>query len=119
MRRCSPPCPIRCSRRARPTCASLGAALPESSPASRRRPVTRDGRWITLLTNAATTVEIRAGLEAEADGVGLLRTELAFLEAQAWPSEDEHVRSLSPLLRLLRGRPATVRVLDFGSDKTP
>jgi phosphoenolpyruvate-protein kinase (PTS system EI component) len=82
-------------------------------------PVTRDGRWVTLLCNAATTVEIDAGLSAEADGVGLLRTELAFLDATAWPTEGEHERALAPLLALLSGRVATVRVLDFGEDKTP
>jgi phosphoenolpyruvate-protein kinase (PTS system EI component) len=80
---------------------------------------TVDGRWVTLLANAATAVEVRAALEVEADGVGLLRTELAFLEAHAWPTEDEHAAMLEPLLALLSGRVATVRVLDFGSDKTP
>ncbi|HZR94081.1 MAG TPA: aldolase/citrate lyase family protein [Gaiellaceae bacterium] len=82
-------------------------------------PVTRDGQWVTLLCNAATTVEIEAGIAAEADGVGLLRTELAFLDAPAWPTEAEHERALAPLLALLPGRVATVRVLDFGEDKTP
>lgn len=82
-------------------------------------PVTRDGRWVTLLANAATTTEIRAALDAEADGVGLLRTELAFLDASAWPSQKEHERVLAPLLALLPQRVATVRVLDFGEDKTP
>jgi phosphoenolpyruvate-protein kinase (PTS system EI component) len=55
----------------------------------------------------------------QADGVGLLRTELAFLEARAWPTENDHVAALEPLLALLHGFVATVRVLDFGSDKTP
>jgi phosphoenolpyruvate-protein kinase (PTS system EI component) len=82
-------------------------------------PVTHDGRWVTLLCNAATTVEIDAGLAAEADGIGLLRTELAFLEATSWPSEADHERALTPLLALLPHRMATVRVLDFGEDKTP
>jgi phosphoenolpyruvate-protein kinase (PTS system EI component) len=82
-------------------------------------PVTRDGHWISLLGNAATTVEVRAVLEAEAEGIGLLRTELAFLEAQGWPSEEEHAAALAPLLALLDGQIATVRVLDFGEDKTP
>jgi phosphoenolpyruvate-protein kinase (PTS system EI component) len=82
-------------------------------------PVTRDGRWVTLLGNAATAVEVRAVVDAEADGVGLLRTELAFLDANGWPTEEEHVQALAPLLALLAGMVATVRVLDFGSDKTP
>jgi phosphoenolpyruvate-protein kinase (PTS system EI component) len=82
-------------------------------------PVTRDGRWVTLLANAATAAEVRAALEVEAEGIGLLRTELAFLEARDWPTEDQHAAALRPLLTLLPGLAATVRVLDFGSDKTP
>src|SRR5204862_413131 len=37
----------------------------------------------------------------------------------AWPSEEQHHRALEPVLDGLRGRVATVRVLDFGGDKTP
>jgi phosphoenolpyruvate-protein kinase (PTS system EI component) len=84
-----------------------------------RPPVTRDGRRITLLCNASGGAEVRAGLDAGADGVGLLRTELAFLEAAAWPSEQDHSAALGPALAPLVGRIATVRTLDFGADKTP
>jgi phosphoenolpyruvate-protein phosphotransferase len=88
--------------------------------ADRTRPaVTRDGRKIRLLCNASTAVEVTAGLAAGAEGVGLLRTELAFLEAKRWPSEAEHVAALTPALAPLAGRVATVRTLDFGADKTP
>lgn len=81
--------------------------------------VTRDGRIVSLLCNACTAAEVTAGLEAGAEGVGLLRTELAFLEASAWPTEDEHFAALAPALARLRGLVATVRTLDFGADKTP
>src|SRR5581483_2952189 len=88
--------------------------------ASRGRPaVTRDSLRIALLSNAATVAEVRAGLDAGAEGVGLLRTELAFLEAGAWPGEAEHFDALVQPLALLAGRVATVRTLDFGEDKTP
>ena len=80
---------------------------------------TRDGRAVRLLCNASTAVEVTAGLAAGAEGVGLLRTELAFLDARAWPSEQRHVAVLAPPLQLLEGRVATVRTLDFGADKTP
>jgi multiphosphoryl transfer protein len=81
--------------------------------------VTRDGRTVRVLVNAATGAEARAGLDAGAEGVGLLRTELAFLDADRWPDEAAHRRELSPALEPLAGRTATVRVLDFGGDKTP
>jgi len=88
--------------------------------ARRGRPaVTRDGRRIALLCNASTAAEVRAGLEAGAEGVGLLRTELAFLTSAAWPDEREHAGALGPALGQLAARVATVRTLDFGADKTP
>jgi phosphoenolpyruvate-protein kinase (PTS system EI component) len=81
--------------------------------------VTLDGHRLLVLTNAASAAEVQTGLEAGAEGAGLVRTELAFLDAPRWPSEDEHRLALEPVLAPLRGRVATVRVLDFGGDKTP
>jgi multiphosphoryl transfer protein len=81
--------------------------------------VTTDGRALRVLANAAGAAEVRAGLEAGAEGAGLVRTELAFLEATDWPGEEEHERVLAPILAALPGRVATVRVFDFGGDKTP
>lgn len=81
--------------------------------------VTTDGRPIRVLVNAATPAEIHAGLAAGAEGAGLIRTELAFLDAPGWPSRAHHTDMLAPLLAGLAGRTATVRVLDFGGDKLP
>lgn len=80
---------------------------------------TTDGRRIALLCNAASIAEVEAGLAAGAVGVGLLRTEIVFLQAADWPTEHAHHAAIEPLLSLLRGRVATVRTLDFGADKTP
>ena len=41
--------------------------------------------------------ELATALEAGAEGIGLLRTELAFLGAHAWPTEADHVRALAPI----------------------
>jgi phosphoenolpyruvate-protein kinase (PTS system EI component) len=81
--------------------------------------ITVDGRRVTVLVNAAGASEVVAGLETGADGVGLLRTELAFLDADRWPTEAEHRRVLEPVLDAVGDRSVTVRVLDFGGDKTP
>jgi phosphoenolpyruvate-protein kinase (PTS system EI component) len=99
---------------------TAAASARDRAMASRALPtVTRDGRTVRVLANAATPTEVRAALEAGADGVGLLRTELAFLEAKHWPSVAEHRRTLDPVLAQLHGLTATVRLLDFGGDKTP
>jgi phosphoenolpyruvate-protein kinase (PTS system EI component) len=81
--------------------------------------VTVDGFSVALLCNASGPDEVAAGLDAGAAGVGLFRTELAFLEAPAWPGEDAHLLALTDALALLADRVATVRTLDFGADKTP
>ena len=80
---------------------------------------TTDGRTIRVLANVATASEVGVALPAGAEGIGLLRTELGFLEAAAWPTEEEHRRLLAPILAPLEGAIATVRLLDFGGDKTP
>ncbi len=86
----------------------------------RRQPArTGDGRTIRLLANAGTAPEVMAALDAGAEGIGLLRSELSFLDASAWPTEEEHARVLQPMLEPLGHRIATVRTLDFGGDKTP
>ena len=80
---------------------------------------TTDGRRVHVLVNAATPGELRAGLAAGAEGAGLIRTELAFLDSPSWPGRPHHLHMLAPLLACLDGRTATVRVLDFGGDKVP
>ena len=88
--------------------------------ASRDLPsVTTDGHSVRVLANVSGAAELDVALGAGAEGVGLLRTELAFLEAPDWPTEAEHRAALTPIFEKLDGRQATVRVLDFGGDKTP
>ena len=81
--------------------------------------LTKDGRRVTVLANVASVTELKEALEQGAEGVGLLRTELLFLDAVAWPTRDQQVQFLKPILRGLTGRVATVRLLDYGGDKTP
>jgi phosphoenolpyruvate-protein kinase (PTS system EI component) len=108
------------------TIARVGAASERAlrqrrqQAASRALPAaTIDGRSVRLLANASSAAEVRIALDAAAEGIGLVRTELSFLEAAAWPEEAEHEAALAPVLSLLDGRIATVRTLDFGVDKTP
>jgi phosphoenolpyruvate-protein phosphotransferase len=79
--------------------------------------VTRDGRLIVLVANAATPAEARAAREWGAAGVGLLRTELLFLERPDLPGEDEQLALYAAVAAELPGTPITVRTLDVGGDK--
>jgi phosphoenolpyruvate-protein kinase (PTS system EI component) len=80
---------------------------------------TADGELVTILCNVASAAETRLGLANGAAGVGLLRTEIPFTHASGWPSRDDHLAALAPVLRLLDGRRAVVRLLDFAGDKVP
>jgi phosphoenolpyruvate-protein kinase (PTS system EI component) len=80
---------------------------------------TADGREITVLCNVASAAETRLGLAEGAAGVGLLRTEIPYAQALAWPTLAEHRAQLIPILSLLARRTATVRLLDFSGDKVP
>jgi len=80
---------------------------------------TTDGREVVVLCNVASAVETRRGLAAGAAGVGLLRTELPYTQAADWPTLQQQQAQLGPILALLAGRIATVRLLDFSGDKIP
>ena len=99
--------------------ARCGGGSGSAAPGPAASPRTADGQEITLLCNVASATETRLGLAAGAAGVGLLRTEIPFISATAWPSESDHRRALDPVLGLLNGRPAVVRLLDFSGDKIP
>jgi phosphoenolpyruvate-protein kinase (PTS system EI component) len=98
---------------------SRPAAAASAAPARTAPARTADGREIVLLCNVASAAETRRGLAAGAAGVGLLRTEIPFAQALAWPTVAEHRAALAPVLGLLAGKPATVRLLDFSGDKIP
>ncbi len=98
------------------------ASLQGRTAPDRRAPQqvrTADGEPVTLLCNVASAAETRLGLSGGAAGVGLLRTEIAFTGASSWPSQAGHLAQLTPVLGLLAGRPAVVRLLDFSGDKVP
>lgn len=76
-----------------------------------------DGTSIQLLGNAGTVEDVRAAVAVGAEGIGLFRTELLFLESQTEPSVEEQVRLYSEVFDLMAGKKVVIRTLDAGSDK--
>ena len=81
--------------------------------------VTKDGAEIELLANIEFPSEIRDALDRGAAGIGLYRTEFLYLAAETPPDEDEQYETYAEALRVLDGRPLTIRTLDLGADKIP
>lgn len=79
--------------------------------------VTRDGHPVLLVANASTPAEARVAREWGAQGVGLLRTELLFLDRPDLPTEAEQLALYRAVAAELPAAPITVRTLDVGGDK--
>ncbi len=84
---------------------------------AREPAVTRDGSVVHVAANIAGPRDAPAAVAAGADGVGLLRTEFLFLQADHLPGEDEQERAYRATAEALAGLPLTVRTLDVGADK--
>jgi len=84
----------------------------------RDRPcITRDGQEIALLINAGLAIDLPHIEETGAGGIGLFRTELQFLVANAMPRANEQLALYRTVLDAAGKRPVTFRTLDIGGDK--
>lgn len=79
--------------------------------------VTADGVPIEIGANASTEAEVAVGMEHGMDGVGLLRTEMLFLDRASPPTEDEQFEIYAGIVAAAVGRPVIVRTFDIGADK--
>lgn len=80
--------------------------------------VTLDGIAIRLEANIELPEEATTALAAGADGIGLFRSEFLFMGRSDLPGEDEQYQAYASVVRVMAGRPVTIRTLDIGSDKT-
>lgn len=71
-----------------------------------------------VLVNLNTLSDLDAVDPATVDGVGLVRTEFLFLSLAEALSEERHFASYRRIVEGMVGRPVTVRMLDFGGDKS-
>lgn len=77
---------------------------------------TRDGVRVSLYANCADSRDVRAAVEAGAEGVGLLSSEVLLL-AGTGAGEAEQVAFFSECLAAAAGKPVTISVYDIGADK--
>lgn len=76
-----------------------------------------DGRRVALLANVGGAADAVTAANAQAEGVGLFRTEFCFLDRVDAPSVEEQVEAYRGVLAAFPGRKVVVRTLDAGSDK--
>jgi phosphotransferase system enzyme I (PtsI) len=78
---------------------------------------TSDGHKVPLLANLGGPADVDAAVAAGAEGVGLFRTELCFLDREDAPGLAEQTRIYSEVLAGFPGKKVVVRTLDAGADK--
>src|SRR3954471_13193086 len=78
---------------------------------------TKDGHAVAVLANVQDGAGARTAAAAHAEGVGLLRTELAFLGRAQEPSVEEQAAGYAEVFEAFAGRKVVLRTLDAGSDK--
>jgi len=78
---------------------------------------TSDGHEVAVLANVQDGAAARAAAQTPAEGVGLFRTELCFLNSDTEPTVDEQAAIYREVLEAFPGRKVVIRTLDAGSDK--
>ncbi|MBW6529578.1 phosphoenolpyruvate--protein phosphotransferase [Sphingomonas sp. RRHST34] len=97
------------------------AAVAERRAAARARAAeecrTADGTRIEVVANCGSAEDARVAAANGAEGCGLLRTELLFLERATAPDVTEQTAAYQSVADALAGKPVIVRLLDIGGDK--
>uniref|UniRef100_UPI00082F8A0B putative PEP-binding protein n=1 Tax=Nocardia acidivorans TaxID=404580 RepID=UPI00082F8A0B len=78
---------------------------------------TADGQRVEVLANVQDGAGARAAAQSPAEGVGLFRTELCFLERESEPPVAEQAKLYREVLDAYPQSKVVIRTLDAGSDK--
>jgi phosphotransferase system enzyme I (PtsI) len=103
-----------------PDSETVGAAvkLPEPAAEVAQGPGrTRDGRPVQLFAAVGGVADAEEALAAGAEGVGVFRTEFAFLDRDEPPTVAEQAAAYREVFDAFGRREVTVRTLDIGADK--
>lgn len=83
-----------------------------------KEPITLDNKLIQVQVNAGiSTEEDGEELLEQTDGIGLYRTEIAYMLEPSFPTENQLTQWYSQVLSRFKSKVVTMRTLDIGSDK--
>jgi len=80
-------------------------------------PRTRDGVRLTVMINAGLLMDLPHLAETGADGIGLFRTEIAWLARGGLPDPETEEAFYRDVLRAAGDKPVLFRTIDLGGDK--
>ena len=79
--------------------------------------VTKSGKKVLLCANIGCPEDAEAAVAADAEGVGLMRSEFLYLGRDNLPTEDELFEAYKKVGQIMGERPVVIRTLDIGADK--
>ena len=82
-----------------------------------REAVTPDGHRVLVCANIGAPKDLEAVQGADADGIGLFRSEFLYLGRDNYPPEEDQYQAYRQVLEAMGGRMVVIRTLDIGADK--
>ncbi|VUS67763.1 phosphoenolpyruvate--protein phosphotransferase [Klebsiella spallanzanii] len=79
--------------------------------------VTRDNHSIEIAANIASLAEAEAAFNNGAEGIGLFRTEMSFMDRETAPDYRELAELYAQVMQVAHGKPVIFRTFDIGGDK--
>lgn len=79
--------------------------------------ITRDGKTVKVFANVGSLADVDAACANDAGGIGLLRSEVLYLESATPPNGEIQFTFYKQVLERMSGREVVVRTFDFGADK--
>jgi phosphotransferase system enzyme I (PtsI) len=79
--------------------------------------IAKNGKHIKVCANVSGLDDIKAAIENGADGIGLFRTEIVFMDRECAPTEEEQLLLYSEAAKLMKDKPLVIRAFDGGMDK--
>ena len=79
--------------------------------------ITRSGKKVLLVANIGCPEDAVDAVKADAEGVGLMRSEFLYLGRDSLPTEDELYEAYKKVAETMAHRPVVIRTLDIGADK--
>jgi phosphoenolpyruvate-protein kinase (PTS system EI component) len=79
--------------------------------------VLSSGETVAIKANLNMAHDVERAVEFGADGIGLFRSEIAYLGARSMPNEEDLFKSYSGVTESFSNSPVTFRMLDIGGDK--
>lgn len=79
--------------------------------------ITRGGRAMALYANVSSLADVETALQNDAEGVGLFRSEMLYMNPDFPPTEERQFAVYRDTVQRMAGRPVVIRTLDIGADK--